>query len=73
MSEHEGELLTEIKKNQREVLRISRRMFKGHPMVDFRVMYYDETGSLRLGKGGFGIAESAVPEIMMALKEIVDA
>lgn len=67
MTEHEGELIAEIKKNQREVLRISRREFKGMMMVDFRVMYYDAAGTLRLGKGGFGIAETAIPEIIAAL------
>lgn len=67
MAEHEGELIADITKNQREVLRISRREFKGRRMVDFRVMFYDSTGTLRLGKGGFGIDETAVPEIIAAL------
>jgi hypothetical protein len=70
MAEHEGELIADIRKNQREVLRISRREFKGRMMVDFRVMYYDAAGTLRLGKGGFGIDETAVPEIVAALTAI---
>lgn len=67
MAEHEGELIADIRKNQREILRISRREFKGRQMVDFRVMYYDAAGTLRLGKGGFGIDAAVVPEIVAAL------
>lgn len=70
MAEHEGELLADIRKNQREVLRISRREFKGRWMVDFRVMYYDQTGTLCLGKGGFGIDQTAAPEIAEVLAGI---
>lgn len=67
MAEHDGELIADIKKNQREVLRISRREFKGRWMVDFRIMFYDTEGALRLGKGGFGIDETAIPQIIAAL------
>ena len=70
MAEHEGEVIAEIRKNKREVLRISRREFKGRWMVDFRIMFYDATGTLRLGKGGFGIDEAAAPEIIAALSAL---
>lgn len=72
MAEHDGELIADIQKNQREVLRISRREFKGRMMVDFRVMFYDATGTLRLGKGGFGINDAAIPEIVAALSGITN-
>lgn len=49
---------------------ISRREFKGRWMVDFRIMYYDTTGTLNLGKGGFGIDEIAAPQIVAALSEL---
>lgn len=39
----DGEIVVEIPKNNREVYRITRRDFKGYPLVDVRVWFDDAT------------------------------
>jgi hypothetical protein len=47
-----GEIITEVRKNQREVYRVTRREFKGYDLADVRVWYDDTTTrELRPGKG----------------------
>lgn len=67
-----GEIIAEIRKNQREVYRIMRRTFRGHKLVDVRVWFDDaDTGERRPGKG-VSIKAEALPEIVKVLAGLIE-
>lgn len=65
-----SEKFFDVAKNQREILRISRRDFKGHDLISFNILFRDAAGELRFGKGGFGISAEAAPAIIEALQQL---
>ncbi|MBK7674396.1 MAG: transcriptional coactivator p15/PC4 family protein [Candidatus Accumulibacter sp.] len=65
-------IIAEIPKNSREVYRITRRDFKGYPLVDVRIWFDDATtDELRPGKG-VSIKLEALPEIVAALSGLIE-
>jgi len=68
----DGEIIAEVRKNQSEVYRVTRREFKGHPLADVRVWFDDATtGELRPGKG-VCIQVEVLPAIVEALTKIAE-
>jgi hypothetical protein len=68
----DGEIIAEIPKNGREVYRITRRTFKGYPLVDVRIWFDDATtGELRPGKG-VSLKLESLPEIVAALAGLIE-
>jgi len=71
-SAFDGEIIAEIPKNSREVYRITRRDFKGFPLVDVRVWFDDATsGELQPGKG-VSLKAEVLPEIVAALSGLIE-
>lgn len=60
--------MIELRKNQREVLRVERQEFKGHDLLNFRVFYDDGTGEMRPGKQGLAIRVEMVPDLIEAIQ-----
>jgi hypothetical protein len=68
----DGEIIAEVRKNQREVYRVMRREFKGYRLADVRVWFDDPlTGEPRPGKG-ISIKLEVLPEVVAALAKIVE-
>jgi hypothetical protein len=68
----DGEVITEVPKNQREVYRVMARTFKGYRLADIRVWFDDpDIGELRPGKG-VSIKVDALPAIVEALAGLVE-
>ena len=39
--------MTDIKRNDTEIVRVSKREFKGHEFIDIRIYYQDDEGSFK--------------------------
>lgn len=62
----------QIAKNSREHYRVTRRIFKGYPLVDVRVWFDDATtGELRPGRS-VSIKLEVLPKIVAALSGLIE-
>lgn len=57
----------EIKKNERDVIRIERQDFKGHDLINIRVFYDAGDGEMKPGKQGVAFRAALLPDIVNAL------
>jgi hypothetical protein len=62
-----GLVLAEIQRNQREVIRVTRRLFAGHQIVDLRNWYRAGDGELRPTSKGIAFRLDLLPEVLEAL------
>ncbi|MGC9322863.1 MAG: transcriptional coactivator p15/PC4 family protein [Kosmotogaceae bacterium] len=60
--------MTDIKRNDTEIVRVSKREFKGHEFIDIRIYYQDDEGSFKPTKKGITINPKQVNELIDALK-----
>lgn len=60
--------VAEIKKNSRELIKVSLGNFKGHPVCDLRCCYEAKPGEWLPGPKGLTFSTSLLPEIIEALK-----
>jgi len=60
--------VTDIKRNDTEIVRVSKREFKGHEFIDIRIYYQDDEGSFKPTKKGITINPKQVNELIDALK-----
>lgn len=68
MSEHDYQLIGEIAKNRRDIVRVTRRTFKGYDLLDIRIWYVDgHTGELRPSPKGISLKLELLPEIIELL------
>ena len=58
----------EIRKNSREVIRITREDFNGHDLVNVRVFFDAGEGEMRPGKQGVAFRAALLPEFLTALQ-----
>lgn len=65
--------VAEIKKNSRELIRVSLGSFKGHPICDLRVCYEAKPGEWLPGPKGLTFATSLLPQVLEALTKAVQA
>ena len=68
----DGRIVAEIPKNAREVYRITRRDFKGYPLVDVRVWFNDATTGQPRPCKGLTIKVQDLPEIVAALSGLIE-
>lgn len=57
----------EIRKNSREVIRVSREEFNGHDLVNIRVFFDAGGGDMKPGKQGVAFRAALLPELQAAL------
>ncbi|MGC9322649.1 MAG: transcriptional coactivator p15/PC4 family protein [Kosmotogaceae bacterium] len=65
--------LTDIKRNDTEIVRVSRREFKGHEFLDLRIYYQDDEGDYKPTKKGITINPKLVDELIDALNKEKDS
>jgi hypothetical protein len=65
--------LTDIKRNDTEIVRVSKREFKGHEFLDLRIYYQDDEGDYKPTKKGITINPKLVDELIDALNKEKDA
>ncbi|UWR10948.1 transcriptional coactivator p15/PC4 family protein [Sulfitobacter mediterraneus] len=61
----------EIRKNSREVIRVTREEFNGHDLVNIRVFFDAGGGVLKPGKQGVAFRAALLPELQAALGSMV--
>ncbi len=57
----------EIRKNSREVIRVTREEFNGHDLVNIRVFFDAGGGDMKPGKQGVAFRAALLPDIIDAL------
>jgi len=62
--------MTDITKNSRETIRITRGEFKGHDMVNVRVFYDAGEGDLKPGKQGVAFRAALLPDFIEVLRSL---
>jgi hypothetical protein len=65
--------LTDIKRNDTEIVRVSKREFKGHEFLDLRIYYQDDEGDYKPTKKGITINPKLVDELIDALNKEKDS
>jgi len=65
--------LTDIKRNDTEIVRVSKREFKGHEFLDLRIYYQDDEGNYKPTKKGITINPKLVDELIDALNKEKDS
>ena len=68
----EPQILLELRRNEREVLRVSLSQFKGRPYADIRVWFVDRDGVVRPGRSGVTLRPEAVPGVLDALQQAME-
>lgn len=58
----------EIRKNSREVIRVTREEFNGHDLVNIRVFFDAGGGDIKPGKQGVAFRAALLPDMIDALK-----
>lgn len=61
--------MTDIKRNDTEIVRVSKREYKGHEFIDLRIYYQDDEGDYKPTKKGITINPKLVDELIDALKK----
>jgi hypothetical protein len=61
-------VISDIQKNQREVLRVALDEFKGHQLVAARLWFDDGSGELKPTPKGLTIKVELLPELIAALR-----
>ncbi|WP_044043319.1 transcriptional coactivator p15/PC4 family protein [Octadecabacter antarcticus] len=59
--------MTDIPKNSREIIRVTRADFKGHDMINVRVFFDVGEGEMKPGKQGVAFRAALLPEVLNAL------
>lgn len=59
-----------IQKNSREDLRITVEQYRGHELLNLRVWYEADDGSMRPGKQGLAVRLALLPELRDALDKV---
>ncbi|MFT6675936.1 MAG: hypothetical protein ACJAVM_002133 [Sulfitobacter sp.] len=62
---------SEIRKNSREIIRITRDEFRGHDMVNVRVFFDAGDGEMKPGKQGVAFRAALLPDVLEALQSLV--
>ena len=65
--------MTDIKRNDTEIVRVSKREFRGHEFLDLRIYYQDDEGDYKPTKKGITINPKLVDELIDALNKEKDA
>ncbi|MBN2220527.1 MAG: transcriptional coactivator p15/PC4 family protein [Kosmotogaceae bacterium] len=65
--------MTDIKRNDTEIVRVSKREYKGHEFIDLRIYYQDDEGDFKPTKKGITINPKLVDELIDALKKEKDS
>lgn len=60
----------DLPKNSKETLRIARETFKGHELINVRVFYEAEDGSLRPTKKGVSLRVDMLADVIEALQAL---
>lgn len=61
-----------IRKNSREELRVTVEDFRGHRLVNFRVWFRADDGTMRPGRQGVALRVELLSELLSALRELAD-
>jgi hypothetical protein len=61
-----------LRKNAREELRISVDEFRGHRLLNLRVWFVADDGSMRPGKQGIAVRVELAPDLAQAIRSVCD-
>lgn len=62
--------VTEVRKNAREVIRITREEFNGHDLINLRVFYDAGEGVMKPGRHGLSFRADLLVEVLQGLEKI---
>jgi hypothetical protein len=65
--------MTDIKRNDTEIIRVSKREFKGHEFLDLRIYYEGDDGQYKPTKKGITLNPKLVDELIEALNKEKDS
>ena len=65
-------MIKEIKKNSKEVIRISQSEYKGHTFVDLRIYFEDEHGEYLPTKKGIAFNPAIAKELVEGILDVVE-
>lgn len=63
-------IIADINKNSKEIIRVSKRNYKGHELVDIRVFYPDKDGDFLPTAKGISFKLSLLPQLTEILSLI---
>lgn len=66
------QILLELRRNEREVLRVSVTSFKGKAYADLRLWYTDSEGLTKPSRSGVTLRREAVPGVLDALQQAME-
>lgn len=67
------QVVAEIRKNSREVIRITLQEFKGVPLCSVRVWFEAEDGTMRPGRDGLNFRQELLADITEGMLAAVEA
>jgi len=62
----------EIKKNSKEVIRISQSEYKGHSFIDLRIFFEDGNGEYHPTKKGISFNPAIAKELVEGILDVVE-
>jgi|TARA_B100000959_G_scaffold16272_1_gene15912 hypothetical protein len=65
-------MIKEIKKNSKEVIRISQSEYKGHTFIDLRIYFEDEHGEYLPTKKGISFNPAIAKELVEGILDVVE-
>ena len=65
-------MIKEIKKNSKEVIRISQSEYKGHTFIDLRIYFEDEHGEYLPTKKGISFNPTIAEEIIEGIVDVIE-
>lgn len=66
-------IISQVKKNSREVIRISEKEYEGYKFIDLRIYYQDKSdGNWYPTKKGISLTPNTVPEVIEGILKAME-
>jgi len=65
-------MIKEIKKNSKEIIRISQSEYKGHSFIDLRIFFENEHGEYLHTKKGISFNPAIAKELVEGILDVVE-
>ena len=65
-------MIKEIKKNSKEIIRISQSEYKGHSFIDLRIFFENEHGEYLPAKKGISFNPAIAKELVEGILDVVE-
>lgn len=65
-----GQIIADIERNEREIIRVEVSEFKGHELINMRIWYYHVEGEYRPTQKGFALDISKFNQLKDAVEKL---